>query len=100
MDNTKRIFKYPLAVLGEQIIKAPAGAAVLSVAEQRNGIVMYATVPTDNDPELTKEIDVRIVGTGHVIEFDPREYTFLGTVNLYNGQLMFHVFYRDLRYNG
>jgi len=99
-DNTRRIFKYSLEVTDEQKISVPAGAVVLSVAEQKNNIVLYALVPTDNDPTITKIIDVRIVGTGHVLQFDPRDYKFIGTVNLHNGPLMFHVFYRDHGYHG
>ncbi len=94
---TLKIFKYPLEITDDQTIKLPHGARILSVMNQHDNIVLYALV---NDKEKKIEsVSTRIVGTGHDIDFFiPAAgfgggYKFLGTVSLYDGKLMFHVFY-------
>lgn len=95
---TSKIFKYKLEVTDEQIVKLPSGSRVLSVMNQNDNIVLYALV-SDNEID-TEEVSIRIVGTGHDIDFFiPAAgfgggYEFLGTVSLYDGTLMFHVFYK------
>lgn len=68
----------------------PRGAVVLSVDRQGENIVLYAKV----DPESVHvEVhDVWVFGTGHPIPTLAETACFVGTVNLYAGQLMFHVF--------
>jgi hypothetical protein len=100
MDNSKVIYKYKVEITDESTIKMPAAAKVISVAEQGNEIVLYAMVPFDNDPEITKNISIRVVGTGHKIHFDTSEFKFIGTVSLHFGKLMFHIFYKDRGYWG
>ena len=85
------IYKYPLHVLDGQSLTLPEGAQILSVAEQYNGIVLYAYVDPKS-PE-TDCYTVRIHGTGHQIA-DITGFIFLGTCKLYDGRLMFHVFYK------
>ena len=89
----EKIFKYPLIPDDMQYVKLPKGAKVLSVVVQHNAIVLYAMV----NPEVKEEITytVRIYGTGHKINTDDISgYTFHGTMPMYGGQLMFHVFGR------
>ena len=83
----KRIYKYSVEVRDEQDIYLPVGAEILSVAEQYNRIVLYAIV--DSEAE-TKPHHISVRGTGH--ELNDKEGRFIGTVKLYNGDLMFHVF--------
>lgn len=91
---TEKIYKYVLKPVGEQTINLPQGSQVLSVMNQFDNIVLYALV-SDNK-KYTENVSIKIVGTGHDIDFniDPTcGYKFLGTVSLYDGELMFHVFY-------
>jgi hypothetical protein len=95
MSDIHKIFKYPIEVTDEQILRLPAGSQILSVIEQRNEMVLYAMVPHPNDyPEVYVEYDIRVVGTGHDVKFSTRDFTFVGTVSMYKGGLVFHVFYR------
>jgi hypothetical protein len=64
---------------------------LLSVAEQNDGIVLFALV---NDIEESIPVDIRIIGTGNTIKDDIENYKFLGTVKLTNGSLIFHIFGR------
>ena len=87
----RKIFKFPLEVTDYQTIEVKSPAILLSVAEQNNNIVLYAMI---DDLEYGIPVDVRIIGTGHPIKDDIDNYKFLGTVNLIDGGLMFHVFAR------
>lgn len=98
---TFKVFKYNLEVTDEQTLKLPPGSRVLSVMNQRDNIVLYALVNPINNKNLTEDISIRIVGTGHDIDFfipNPNladGYKFLGTISLHGGALMFHVFYME-----
>jgi hypothetical protein len=104
MESISKVFKYPIRVDDEQELRLAAGSRILSVIEQHDQICIYAItplygeIPADNDP--LKTITIRMVGTGHTIKFDLNSYTFLGTVKLHEGALVFHVFYRDWGYSG
>jgi len=85
-----KIFKYPLEITDHSELLLPAGAKILSVIEQDENIVLYAMV--DPTMEYNKSRKIRIVGTGHEID-DLMGFTFLGTVSLIGGKLIFHIFY-------
>lgn len=88
------IYKYELEPAAVQIIYLPAFAQVLSVNNQHDKMVVYALV--DVFPETVKEpIEFRIVGTGNDASGIDGS-TFLGTVSLNHGALMFHTFYKVL----
>lgn len=84
---TKKIYKYPLEVEDIQSIKMPEGAQVLCVQVQNNIPCVWAVV----DVEAPLEERVFYThGTGHRIL--DHNATYLGTYQLYNGGLVFHVF--------
>lgn len=91
----KTIWKYTLKAEVSNIIDMPLGAEVLSVETQGDDINIYALV----DPMETaqQQIEVRTYGTGHDIDVDLSHYKFLGTAKLYNGSLMFHLFYKRIK---
>lgn len=88
----KTIYKYNLEVQDEQELLLPTGAKILSVANQRETIVLYALVDKEIKTEEVFKFVVR--GTGHPVDFQIDDYTFLGTVKLMNGSFMFHVFFK------
>ena len=88
------IYKYKLEPEDRQVLNLPKGAEILSVVEQRDEVVIYAFVEEDNISD-TEPLTFIIRGTGHDAgNFKRQNYTFLGTVKLEGGALMFHVFYR------
>lgn len=87
----KKIYKYTLKPTSEQTITIPSNSRILSVEEQYSNIVVYALV--DTTKEEIEDYYFQIRGTGHDADY-LEDYTFLGTVKLHDGQLMFHVFYR------
>ena len=90
------IYKYTLSVTDEQTLTLPEGSKILSVLEQGNKIVLYALVDVNKANTRSEEdYSIVIVGTGNFIN-SVKTYTFLGTVKLADGALMFHVLYRAI----
>lgn len=89
----KKIFKYEIQAEDIQKMNIPS-ERILSVQEQRNKIVVYALVDTENTVLNAYEFGMN--GTGNPVTFDIDNFEFLGTVKLSDGQLMFHVFYRKV----
>lgn len=88
----KSIYKFALSIEDEQILKMPIYSYILSIAEQDNQIVLYAIVNPMETEKLEERI-IRIIGTGHTFtSTELINMTFIGTVKLHNGALMFHVF--------
>lgn len=87
----KRILKYELEIKNNQTIKIPSDR-ILSIEEQNGKIVAYALTDITIVPI---EYEFEINGTGNPIDFNVDNFEFLGTVRLYNGSLMFHVFYKN-----
>lgn len=84
----KTIWKFPMTVADEQEIALPYGFELLSVQTQRETPCLWALV----DPENTEEelLLVCMYGTGHTITRTTG--AFLGTFQIANGSLVFHVF--------
>lgn len=86
MNNT--IWKYSLKATDYNEILLPTGAEILCVQMQNGEPCMWAMV---NSEETKKELHIiETFGTGHSIDHNPRKY--IGTYQLQNGYLVFHVF--------
>ena len=71
------------------------GYKILSAECQGDNIVVYHTFET-NHADIC-EYEFLLLGTGHKTEEDiDCDFEFLNTVKMYDGQLMFHVFYRKI----
>lgn len=90
----KKIYKYTLKPTDFQILELPKKSNIISVIEQKNQIVLYAIV--NDDISETELYDIIIKETGHDLPENFDLYTFLGSVNLINGSLIFHVFYKKV----
>jgi len=91
----KTIYKYALKATDVQTIELPLGSQLLSAKEQRNDIMLYALVETDEDGR--EEYNILAYGTGHDITTNLSDYSFLDTVLLQNDGLVFHFFYKRVR---
>lgn len=87
----KRILKYTLDIVDYQELTLSENSKILSVVNQRDNIVLYALT---SEP-TTCTYSIIMHGTGHPAD-DVIGAQFIGTVSLYNGSLMFHVFARRL----
>lgn len=81
------VFKYELQVIDQQDIDLPVDAQILSVEEQHGLVMLWAVVkPSARMQRRT----VYCIGTGRM--FHGEEVDHIGTVQIYNGQLVFHFF--------
>lgn len=90
------IWKYPLEITDKQIIHLPIGSMPLSVIGQGHDIYLYVRLNNRRQTEES-QFEVYIHGTGHQIdEEEAFNSSFMGTVILLDGKLIFHVFIRRL----
>lgn len=85
----KTIWKFPLAVTDFQKIEMPKGAKVLAVQPQHDQVCLWAMVEPTNDKE---ERGFWIHGTGHQLKYAKHLGDHVGTFQLRDGALVFHVF--------
>jgi hypothetical protein len=79
------IWKYTLALTDVQVVPMPADAVMLSVANQRGSLCLWAMVdPSQGMASRT----IEIFGTGHVLP--PAVRSFIGTVVM--DEFVWHVF--------
>ena len=90
-----KIYKYTLEITPHQTLELPKGSTILSVANQYERLVLYASVDTE-EAISTSEVDVFIVNTGDII--DARANEFLGTVMFGDGEYVAHVFLDNRQY--
>ena len=90
----KKIYKYLLLATDFQNLELPKGSKIISIIELYDGMVLYAIVDTDTTE--TELYDIAVKGTGHPFPEKLDTYTFLGSVKLMNGSLVFHVFYKKV----
>lgn len=87
----KTIYKYPLDLQTEQIIKMPVGFQLLDMQNQDGVPCIWALVNGDNALIYVKFF---MYGTGEKINHTDLNY--LGTFQFAGGNLVFHVFYKIL----
>ena len=86
----RTIYKYKLEATDEQTIAMPYGAQILSVQVQADIPCIWAMVDTDEETMNYKTIYT--YGTGHKLPHDMDQLKYIGTYQLYGGDLVFHVF--------
>lgn len=85
----KTIWKFPIETMDRQALPLPRGARILAVQVQHGQPCIWAIV----DPKADKEtVEIRIHGTGHGLSEDSHTYDYIGTYQLRDGELVFHVF--------
>ncbi|MEE9451060.1 MAG: hypothetical protein V3V72_13505 [Ignavibacteriaceae bacterium] len=88
MEET--IWKFELETTEDQKIEMPVNAKILTVQSQDEIPCLWALV----DPSAKKEIRLfEVFGTGHPVGYDMGvNRNYIGTYQLQNGALVFHVF--------
>lgn len=84
----KSIFKYDFT--DAKTIKGPI-TRILQAGEQHNRAVVWAEIDTDM-PEC--EYEIIPVPTGESISTIVDDYTYLNTITFFNGNIVFHIYYR------
>lgn len=84
----KTVWKFQLELTDRQFVSTPVGATPLSMQMQNGFLCLWAEVESDN-PQQANELEIAICGTGHSL---PAYQRFLGTVQMQQGALVWHVF--------
>ncbi len=83
----RAIYKYPIPVDDTLVVGMPDGAQILTVQVQDGQPCLWALV----DPTAALRMrHIDIYGTGHPMAEHPGRY--IGTFQLHDGRLIFHVF--------
>jgi len=84
----KTVYKYAINSLGENLIKMPIGAEILTVQMQGKSCCIWALV----DPLAeVEERNFTVFGTGHEIE-GSENMSYIGTFQMHDGALIWHLF--------
>ena len=90
MTGNLVIWKYPLELTDGQQVMMPAGAEILSVAEQNGRLCLWALVDPAETLRLGRLIEIH--GTGNLSINTLRTRKFIGTCVTSGGALVWHVF--------
>jgi hypothetical protein len=82
----KTIYKYPVAILDEQLILLPVGAEILTVSNDPHGALCLWAVVNPLNPTIPRTIN--IVGTGQPMPDANVNYI----TTLYAANFVWHVF--------
>ena len=85
----KTIYKYPIEVTDEQTLTLPVNAQILTVQTQWDSPCLWAMI--DPEEKQTEQVAIRVYGTGQPVS-DSENLTYIGTVQMLSGQLVFHIF--------
>lgn len=83
------IWKYPLETTDHQTVIMPNNAEILTVGVQFGKPCLWVKVEQTNSQET---INIATYGTGHLIAKEDEKLDYIGTYQLHEGQLIFHVF--------
>lgn len=88
-----KVYKYPMEMMGDQMIEMPKGAAVLCVQAQHGLPQLWAEVDP-NAPMIKRRFAV--YGTGHTM---PGTFpSYVGTFQMSGGDYVFHVYTDRVEY--
>jgi hypothetical protein len=82
-----KVWKWKLEVTDRQTLTMPVGVQLLDVQMQGNDCCLWALCDESADLEPRR---IAIYGTGNPMPDDPGKY--IGTFQLYGGNLVFHAF--------
>lgn len=83
-----KIYKYPVPIADYFTITLPQCAEILSFQTQNDEMMIWAAVNPEN---LIEDRRFSVIGTGHNINMDEVK-KFIGTAQLMNGKLAWHLF--------
>jgi len=86
------IHKYELAVANYQEIDIPEVALSLTVQMQHNSPYLWALV---NSTVPKKKMKIRMYATGQPLDIEAYRLTYINTISIQNGNLIFHFFIED-----
>ena len=90
---TRTIWKTPLEITDEQVIEIPEDYQILDIQVQKDQVCMWY-ICDDRNPK--RKVTIICHGTGHPLNHWENKLHHIGTVQVYNGTLVFHYFIREV----
>ncbi len=84
-----KVFKYAVPVLDEFILSLPIGAKILSFQIQNDSLYIWALV-NEHAEEVERWFLLR--GTGHDLGLPEPQVNYIGTTQMLEGHLVWHLF--------
>jgi hypothetical protein len=84
------IWKYQLEITDNPSIVMPVDAKILTVQVQDKLPCLWVMIPDNHEETETRHF--RLAGTGHLINEASDKLSYIGTFQLQNDTLVFHVF--------
>lgn len=84
-----KIWKFVLALGDSQLVSMPKDATILSIQVQKGNLCMWALC---NEDAKVVERRINIYGTGNPLPDYIGDFKYLGTFQIYGGDLVFHAF--------
>ena len=85
------IWKYEVPIEDHFTLELPVNSKILSFQLQRGTPTIWVMVDTKKPIILRK---FRLCGTGH--ELENKYWKFIGTIQMHNGDLVFHLFEKEV----
>jgi hypothetical protein len=92
------IWKYPLQVTDVQEIELQIGAQILTVMNQREQPCLWVEIVIGEDDAKSEKRTFRIFGTGEPFPDFEGIRTYVGSFQMRDGLLVFHVYEDDKRF--
>lgn len=88
------IWKFPLEMVDIQVVQMPHNSEILCAQMQNDKVCVWARV--DNaETQPSHKVMFYVHGTGHAATSPTSKY--LGTVQMHDGALVYHVFWENAR---
>ena len=85
----RTVYKYPIEIVDFQTVQVPMDFKMLTTAVQNDAVCIWAEVETTIP---TLPLKIYVVGTGHRLP-DGIDLNYIGSVQLYDGKSVFHVYW-------
>lgn len=86
----KTIYKYEIPTTDEYELTLPIESTILNVISIDNSIFLYALI--DTNEKLKSYYTINIYGTGFKVDLYLEKRDYIGTVQMFDGKLIWHVF--------
>lgn len=86
----KKIYKYYIPIADEFELELPERAKILTFQAQNDAGCIWAII--DTDVITIEKVKFRMFGTGHSIREEIDELEYIGTIQIFDDNLVWHLF--------
>ena len=91
VNKVNKIYKYHIPIADEFELELPVGAKILTYQVQNDKGYIWAIVDI-TEGIIVKKVKFRMFGTGHSITEEIDELEYIGTIQIFDNSLVWHLF--------